>query len=454
MSEIATTRGGESIGDRSFRNTARSVSSGLRRLVFGILLTLIGLTAAFYRDFSYIGIRLGGTPLYVTELSLLLILAVLVLESFQMGQVRVRLLPSGIFAGLYLAWGAFCLARGVEDGLVSVRESAANYYAIFYFLVAGLVAHQRDLDRLWRILLIGTCAAAVVILARVATGFQVITSTGAIRFHAPVAVGASATLFWLLGVPAKQAWKRTLCITGACACLFTIVVATQHRSAALALAASLFLWLALFERGRSVHSIGSRKATIAIVVTGMILLLLMPEVGRLTAGRLRTIGSNLEEFNATWRLLYWGLLLTNIWQSPVLGFGFGDNLPVFQFRGVWFGLDPAAPAGVHNSFLFVWYKEGLVGLILLVGFSISVLWTVSRQLRGRSVRSELWQASAASSAFAFVAVFAFFNVVLEGPYMGIFFWIFAAMAELAVVLSGRAGDGRLAPNPAKATAIE
>jgi hypothetical protein len=48
-----------------------------------------------------------------------------------------------------------------------------------------------------------------------------------------------------------------------------------------------------------------------------------------------------------------------------------------------------------------------------------------------------WVVSASLGALVFVAIFAAFNVVLEGPYMALLFWVFAGVAEVGTS-AGRA----------------
>src|SRR6185503_3197680 len=344
-----------------------------RRLAIFLVGIATFLTAIFYRDFSYVHFRLGPIPLFATELILVLVALLLLHEVMRTGKVVLRTSVSLILALLYIAWGMVCLYRGRSDGMVSVREFAVNYYAILYIVIVGYAVISRDASRLWWAIVCGSLIAYAIILARVVHGVATSTSTGALRYHAPVAVGAAASLFWFLGAPSTDRRRKLLLRMGAIASILVIVVATQHRSALIALLVALLAWAFFFERGRAQGSIGSKSSIAMLLGVGCLALLLTPQLMSSTIERARSISLNPEEVNARWRLFYWALLFARIHDQPIVGHGLGDNLPAFWFHGVKYGIDPDAPAGVHNSFLFVLYKEGIIGLGLLVVFLLWVL---------------------------------------------------------------------------------
>ena len=416
--------------------TAHRSIGGERSAAFIILLVFVFLTAAFYRDFSHLGISLGGTTIFVTELTIALIIGLLTLEVLRTGLVSLRFAPSATFAILFVLWGVVCLYRGRTGGMISLREYATNYYAIFYLLVA-LVAHTpRRLSVLTTTIVAGAILAFGIVLWRVVTGEGLATPTGTLRYSAPIAVGGASTFFFL-AAPAATSGRRILLAGGACIALLVAVVATQHRSAAIAMVAAVASWIGWFHVGRGRGSIGSRKAVTIAIACAALLILIIPQVANQTVARFVSIGIDRDDADSAWRLLVWRLLFSKLEEAPLVGFGFGDNIPAFEFRGVTYGMDPSIPVGVHNSFLFVLYKEGLVGLILLVGFASQLVYRSSRSLRGET-SDRSWIASASLAGFVFVGVFALFNVVLEGPYMSMLFWLYAGIGE--GVLLRQAGD--------------
>jgi len=320
------------------------------------------------------------------------------------------------------------LYRGRSFGLISVRDFATNYYALLYILIPILFLTSRSFHSLGKGILVGTAIAAVVVVVRIITGFESITSTGAVRYHPSIGIGASFALFWFLGAPAPTRRQKFLHGLGVLASLILAVVITQHRSAVIALACALALWLLVLCRWRGAGAIGSRTVTIALLVVAVLVVAIDQQTAMATLGRLRALGGAPEEFNAVWRLYLWGLLVNGFLDSPIVGHGFGANLPAFVFRGVRFGFDPSVALGAHNSYLFVLFKEGLIGATLLLGYIVSLFRLAVRRM-ATAHADDIWLAGAAMGGFVFVALFAAFNVVLEGPYMGIFFWVYPALAE-------------------------
>jgi O-antigen ligase len=331
---------------------------------------------------------------------------------------------------LFVAWGAFALLRGRNAGILAAREFAVNYYSSVFILLVSVVSTRKGLNRLWAAILAGTLVAVGVVIFRIISGQASVTSTGVMRYHAPIAVGASALLFWGLARPARGVLAKLASYFFAIVAGLVIVVGTQHRSAAVALVSVLSLWVIWFSRFRGNGAVGSPHAAVLVALTGVAAVGVLPGVAVGTLERLTTIGTRFEEFNAAWRLLYWKLVLNGALASPVLGHGFGDNLPIFNFRGNTYGADPMTQAGVHNSFLFIFYKEGAIGLLLITVFICLVATRVWRSPRPVQKAGRLWGAAAATCAFLFTSVFACFNVVLEGPFMGTLFWMFAALVEL------------------------
>jgi O-antigen ligase len=401
----------------------------IRAVAAVLLLALITLTAAFYRDFSYVALPVGSVNIYITELVLAILLGAVVAMAIPVKAIHLRIGIGGIPAALFILWGIYCLYRGRDSGVISVREFATNYYALFYLIIPILFLSPRSMRWLAAGIVVGTAIAAAVVVGRICFGVGTVTSTGAVRYHPSIGVGASFTLFWFLGAPAAS--KRRRLIYGLCALasVMLIVVVTQHRSAVIALACALALWLLVLNRGRGRGAIGSRAATIALLVAAVLVVAIDWQTAIATLGRIRAIQGGAEEFNAVWRLYVWSLLVGGFLDSPLVGHGFGANLPAFLFRGVRYGFDPSVPVGAHNSYLFVLFKEGIVGAGLLLAYIVAVSRLVLSRIITRKERDETWIAGAAMGGFVFVALFAAFNVVLEGPYMGMFFWVYPALAE-------------------------
>jgi hypothetical protein len=148
--------------------------------------------------------------------------------------------------------------------------------------------------------------------------------------------------------------------------------------------------------------------------------------------------------NARWRLAFWRYLLRQSIHDPVFGVGFGKPAD-FTWHGVTYdprSQAPGAPAsdvtGAHNSFVAMLYRAGapaLLATLALMVVAVARLVPLIRRTSGEDRALAIWPLA----ALAIATGQASFNVVLEGPYMGIFFWAALGLALLAPLFLGKAG---------------
>lgn len=406
-----------------------------RRWPLWLLFALVFCTASFYRDFAHVGVNVSGTTLFVTEVGLALIVTLLGIEFIHRRRIEIQYSTIGIIVAVFISWGVVCLLRGSGPMLHRLRDFAANYYSLFFLLVAILCRSFSRVKGVARAIALGTVVAAGVVALRVATSTASVTSTGVPRYHSALGIGGSFVLFALLGMPARTARRALVHVALAAACIFGIIVATQHRSAALALAVAGVAWLLMFHQGRAPRSIGSPGRMFLVGALALAGIAALGALGTATFARLLGASPATGDYNALWRLYLWKQLFDGFLAAPIFGHGFGPNLPLFMFRSLLYGDDPVVGVGAHNSYLFVMYKEGLIGIGLILLYGATFLVRFRRGLRSATSIEGRWLASAFGASFVFVATYAGFNVVLEGPYMGMFFWMYPALAEAALITS-------------------
>jgi hypothetical protein len=149
--------------------------------------------------------------------------------------------------------------------------------------------------------------------------------------------------------------------------------------------------------------------------------------------------------NVRWRLAIWRYMLEQTAHDPVFGVGFGRPTN-FRWEGLTYDgrtgdpLNQQDVTGPHNSFVNLIFRTGALGFLSLLALAAVAAVRLFRALRRRrSVPLDRALLVAAASIFAAVCVIASFSVALEGPFMGMFFWIFLA---LALILSRPAGAPR------------
>src|SRR4051794_19485843 len=86
-----------------------SLLLNIRMVCVGLLLGLIILTAAFYRDFAYLYLSAGPIKVYITEVVLILVLALLMVEGVVTGSVRLRLGVAAVPVVLFCLSGVLAL---------------------------------------------------------------------------------------------------------------------------------------------------------------------------------------------------------------------------------------------------------------------------------------------------------------------------------------------------------
>jgi hypothetical protein len=140
-------------------------------------------------------------------------------------------------------------------------------------------------------------------------------------------------------------------------------------------------------------------------------------------------GKSQEANNVHWRLAMWRFMLEETAHDPVFGVGFGKPTN-FVWRGMIYDArtgdktNTQDVTGPHNSFVNILFRMGLLGLLPLVALLV-IAGLRSWRVLVRGTLSALDRAFALTSVamVVAVAVTACFSVALEGPYMGLFFWL-------------------------------
>ena len=137
--------------------------------------------------------------------------------------------------------------------------------------------------------------------------------------------------------------------------------------------------------------------------------------------------------NSQWRLAIWHYMLKQTVHHPVLGVGFGRPTAFFWHGNVYDAragnaADQQDVTGPHNSFVNLLFRMGLLGFLALLALVAFGAFRVLRALRSKQlVPLDRALLIATAASFIAVVVTASFSVALEGPYMGIFFWIFLGL---------------------------
>lgn len=402
------------------------------------LVLLAGLLVGYAflsRGFAYLGVR----PIYVGEIVL-----TVGIWAFLRALPRVRFgLPSACIV-LFMAWGAlrtipYLGAYGVD----AIRDGVTWEYGAFALFV-GAFATRREGQAVAS--LYGRLIPAFLVWVPVATA---LSFAGLV----PMVPGTSVPIIGLkqgdmgvqlAGIAAFMlagnygATRGTRIVRESVAWLgwfgAAAIVAAQNRGAMLAMGVA---GLALILVRPSVHWLRAFAIAFVVLVTAIALNPSVDTGNRRSYSVTQLISNVTSVFGDTgdveqdgsraWRLAWWGTIVNYTFNGPYFwtGKGFGINLADddgFQVGDV--GLDSSLRAP-HNGHMEILARSGVTGLGLWVLLNAVWLLTMLRALvrarRARDARGAglfvwlivLWAAALVNASF---------DVYLQGPHGGIWFW--------------------------------
>ncbi|HYD69846.1 O-antigen ligase family protein [Azospirillum sp.] len=421
------------------------------------------------RGFAHVGVP----PIYVGEVVLLLSLVLyLCAPDF-------RIFADSRILWLLIAFDLWCLSRSLphleEYGVDTLRDSALYGYSAFAFIVASLM-NDRHMVRGLVIAFDRALSVSVVLLPlfivmapRLANG--PIDYVPFILLKAgDVAVHLSGVLAFRLlrlreamapGHPLPRWLPDWLFWSSWMAAALWVIAGA--RGGLLAMAAGILV-VFLFGYGR--RPVALFVAALVGVLTVMAVFGIRIETERREISAEQILANVLSitgerpadavgidavelESTATWRLLWWEDILdyTLFGEYFWTGKGFGENLADSDGYQVSELGDLRSP---HNGHLTVLARAGVPGLVLWGGLHVAFVTALIRMaIRMKHAGADAWQRANVwiLATWAAAAVNATFDVYLEGPQGGIWYWsiIGTGLAVLAVerrMLMAQAGGTR------------
>jgi len=404
---------------------------------FLLLLLILGFVL-FARAFAHLGIEIRGLPLYITEAVLFVTVAILLVDKL-VGGDKVNYLKNiplkKEFALLYLI-GFVALIRGFiyYTPILTLRHSALFYYSIFYFLMPVLFKNLRRIELLFKLFFVASIVISIVILFNIDPGFSIYGGRygrlGSFNYlYLSLAVIVESFYFVSLK---KRPYKMLLLLI-----IFlqlSVILTGRVRGAWIALLVSMLFFLYLSSKMGKLKT-RMRKLFVLAILGGIILVTFTASINPILFNKIKTEAVSIAFFNrmqnapainVRWRLFLWRDMLRELSEKPLFGWGFGRPFrsPTLEAMG-WhhrekegWWIDP------HNSHLNIAYKTGIIGylvFLLIVGRFFQRTMRFFLHMR-EDVKIKLY-IGALLTCFINVLVLSFFEVILEGPYMGSFLWI-------------------------------
>jgi O-antigen ligase len=433
---------GDQLRDRGEGRSSEDTSA--RQRVSPELLALAALfllTAAFGRSFSKL--ELGPSWLHPTEVVLAAVLVVALARTKPADALR-RIRATGAVVPLLVLWlfGAIAALRGLSGWGFSktLEDIGLIEYSVLVPLLALVVRSRFELFWLSRVV---GLAGVLAITAQAAELWAPSSWDLAARLELiEVASGMYVGIFaaWVAARVAAgfrpPAWHYAVLVLG-----IGMTVAAGSRAVWVGMLVGFAVVIALTPSSRRLASTGF---VAAMILLGTVFSVPIREttVGggapRVVSEVQQSFGDAPANANARWRIAYWKFVLEESIRTPAVGIGFGKPAH-FRWSGIIYDArtgDPVYPFDVtppHNSFLNLLYRTGVPGLLALA----ALMFVAARRLLPVTRRAQDQDKALAVFllvALATITAIACFAVVLEGPYMGIFFWGVLGLALLAPLM--------------------
>ena len=415
-----------------------------------LLLAYISLSRSYIGDESTLGVKIGPMPLYVTDATLLVLIAISVHK-------RGGRLLNWVFGGggageigravwlLFLISVVYFALAFPHYHLLAIRDLAIFGYSIFFPLTYFAIPHRVMAAKLVRYFTYATCIGAALFEFQSFSGiklFSLTQTTMALYGGAEISrltadnLGAFlgqalAALFVYLVVERKH---RLFHASAMLLCLATLLQLLD-RSALLAFSIGVALFVIL--------GVGRSRAYAVALGAGLFALLLLSAQGELPipgGAKLHSVWQGLSSAanfqndpDGQFRWRRWQST-AGVWMtSPVFGVGFGAPIMLDTWgvrsgvRAVtWRGGLAAFNAGMpHNSFLVVLARTGVIGFGLICFAWARGLIAAIKGTRGRRVDPD--RLAIAGALIAMIPIAAL-NLFFERPMLCAPFWIMLAVS--------------------------
>ena len=440
----------------------RSLTSPIRipAIALGVLLAgyMLG-----DRGFAYL--HLPGTPLFVGEIVLAIIIVYLI-RFYPINDDRLRS-PARLALVVFLLYSALrTLPYLGQYGIDALRDASQWYYGIFAFFVADLVrrAGIGPIIGWFRTILpwFVVWAPISLILSQVLVYPLVPDSDVSVFSHrgsnTSVLLAACLGFVWMLDEQDTGITRRQRAALTAASGLFLVVAGIQNRGGFLAAIAGLVV-IFWYARAEQRHFVGIIFTVVTLV--GLIFWLTDMRVSFFSNDRDISANQLVENLvsvvnpdavatsgdlvgNTSWRFDLWNEVLRDVnLNAPLLGRGYGVSLgDQYGFEGV----GETELRSAHNSHMTIFARSGYLGIGLW--FTMWVIWFIAmvRSRRALAARGLSREAAVAVVAIAFavaVLVNAVFDPSIEGPPVSAWIW---SVYGLGLGLMLLTKPSRTAPN--------
>lgn len=419
------------------------IELNVREKIFFIFLAA---TFALSKNFSVLGISVGGLPLFVSEGALFFLLATIFLPRSLMGNARSTQHPIFYLFMAYFLLGILNLSRGLPShGVFALRDAAMVYYAGFFLITVEIF----DTLPKFKALIRGLLPSAIIALT---IGFlyftQIFPQTGLLQYTKAINFNyyyGFIMIFALCFYPGVSRHKFGLSI------LFfvSLFVVTFMQVRAIWVSMAVTLAFIFFMLKKELWQIVPRN----ILISFFLLPLLFGVGYSIKKGNILTLGREAVSIfrsdmdygsaaNNRWRLMVWEQTINKgLRNHPFFGSGFGVDYGltlggrnIADIRGVGPGSGIIPP---HNGQITLFYKMGIIGQGIFLIINIYFFIICLNFYKGCSALFQRQFMLAIMASQIHFNVGAFFFEAIEIPQVGIFLWVIMGLGVALMQLGKR-----------------
>ncbi len=402
---------------------------------FKLIAFLLAGYAIFGRGFAY----LGKSPIFIGEMTLGLGALLFMITR---GATNVSSLPQFPFLLLFMAWGACCTVPYIPVwGFDALRDAVMWGYAAFAIVVAALLlVDPTRLPRLfWKyrtfaILFLVAVPILLILKEVLGGGFMPRTPGTNVAFFSPRRGNTMVHMAVICAfIIAGFAHRNTLKVA-----IFTVplmMLVATNRAGILTFVVAVGMATVLSRLNKKAVNLWGSMMIVIIIVGVVGVNATMPDgkevigLDRLidkVEGIIGTSGNSRNENSADWRLNWWGDILRDTVVTGRYfwgGLGYGINLATYYGYQVLSDESLRSPHSIHFNILA---RSGVPGVtlwfLLLASWGVPIFkrYLLCRQLGDARwsgvflILLTYWSAALVNSSF---------DVDLEGPMGGIWFWV-------------------------------
>jgi len=392
--------------------------------------------ALFERKFTHLMIITRRVPIFVVEFNAL-ILTLALLFFLVKRKVKLRRVPYWplyvvffglgvlhVVRGLFLYEPAVLLTSPIPTGTLLIevlRDSVMMFYAVFYFYFFFLALDDR-FSRFMSVLLL-VCVAA--------WAFSIVISLANKNWALPgnkLLLGFYSVMLFVLFPQLRYSYRVVLFTIWLVLILNNVLSGNVSRALLVGLALG-FSFLALIEIRIKPLLVRRRFIFMAMALCIFAIVVIVAYLAEFQA--------LLRSSTVHFRLGTWAEVLRRAIRHPLVGWSFG--IPIVtksMLEGVG---STAATNDPHNTYLALFFRTGLLGLIVFGLITLAWYRRCLIALRSSTSPGTRNTLRVVLGSHVFLTAFGFFNQMLESPHFGIWYWALLGIGmAIAVRGSGRA----------------